>query len=99
MYILSDWRSRKEDVTLGSNSIEEERHFLSFLSFFFFKAEPRGLWDLISLTTDWTQAPGPRQWKSPYWTAREHLRGIFNLRHFSKSGRRMKWDWGDGNTH
>ena len=36
MYILSDWRSRKQDVTLGSNSIEEERHFLSFLSFFFF---------------------------------------------------------------
>ena len=82
MYILSDWRSRKQDVTLGSNSTEEERHFLSFLSFlfflfFFFKAEPRGLWDLISLTRDWTQAPSPQQWKSPYWTAREHPRGIF----------------------
>ena len=35
MHILSDWRSRKQDVTLGSNSIEEDRHFLSFVSLLF----------------------------------------------------------------
>ena len=29
MYILSDWKSSRQDVTLGSNSIEEDSYFLS----------------------------------------------------------------------
>ena len=62
MHILSDSRSRKQDVTLGSNSIEEDRHFLSFVLYcfvlFFFKGWATRL--MGSYFPDQGLNPGPR---------------------------------------
>ena len=107
MYILSDWRSRKQDVTLGSNSIEEERHFLSFLSFLFFFVFVfcflRLSHEAYGILFPWPgfePRPQARDSESVLTGLPGNTWEAFSIWDIcSKSGRRMKWDWGDGNTH
>ena len=44
-----------------------------FFTFFFFFASPCSMWDLISPTRDWTQAPAVEAWNPNHWSASEFL--------------------------
>ena len=72
--------------TDGFSHPQTHMHSFSFLTFFFFFPPPdalKGLWDLSSLTQDWTWPLALRARSSSHWTTREfpHMHSCFSLWH------------------
>ena len=61
-------------------------------TFFFFLIWPPDMWDLSSLTSDWTCAPGYEAWNLNHWTTREIL-FFFFLSFSAGNGGGLKLRW------